>query len=74
MWKMLMVAVILVGCGKKKDEAKPTADHAEKPIGAHQHTEAELQLNKIAKNAKVYYATTAKFPAGASKTLPLKIC
>ena len=37
-------------------------------------TEAALQLDKLGKNAKIYYITNAAFPSGTSTTMPDKPC
>jgi hypothetical protein len=37
-------------------------------------TESSLMLNKIAKNAKLYYNANGSFPKGTSKTLPERPC
>lgn len=37
-------------------------------------TEAALQLNKLGKNAKVYFITNTEFPKGKAATLPEKPC
>ncbi len=46
---------------------KPRARSARK-------TEAALQLNKLAKNAKVHYITMAAFPVGSSGLMPPSPC
>lgn len=37
-------------------------------------TEAPLNLNKLGKNAKIYFITSAQFPVGKASTLPEKPC
>jgi hypothetical protein len=38
------------------------------------HTEADLELNKLGKNAKVYYITNGAFPAGDAPLTPSEPC
>src|SRR5437016_5546455 len=37
-------------------------------------TEASLQLNKIGRNAKAYYAENGKFPTGSAPLTPSETC
>lgn len=37
-------------------------------------TEAALQLNKLGKNAKIFFSVNAQFPVGKASTLPEKPC
>ena len=56
--------------------APPAAKNAPEPTthGGGDHGEAQLQLNRIGKNAKVYYITNAAFMKGKSASLPAADC
>jgi hypothetical protein len=43
-------------------------------MGKSKKTEAQLQLNKLAKSAKVYFAMEAAFPAGKAGPTPAEPC
>ena len=49
------------------------ATRREKPSHA-RRPEAMVQLNKLAKNAKVYYATNGEYPRGTAAQLPSQGC
>jgi hypothetical protein len=61
---VLVVLVVLVGCSKD----------AEEYIRKSKRTEAELQLNKILKGAKVAAITNDKFPVGTTGPVPATDC
>lgn len=54
--------------------APPTDDHATAPAGGDTKTEAQLQLNHLGKNAKVYFITMSEFPKGKAAALPAGDC
>ena len=56
------------------DAVKACMKEAMGEMRKHKVSAVELQLNKLGKNAKVYFATEAKFPAGKSATLPAEPC
>ena len=57
-----LIAVAMAGC----------KDSAEKYIARSRMTEAELQLNKLGKNAKRVYAETSSYVVGTAAQLPAK--
>jgi hypothetical protein len=50
------------------------ADATKAYVNSSKKTEAALQLNKLGKDAKVYFITNAAFPKGKAKQLPEKAC
>lgn len=76
---VVVVAVLCAACGSKKDDSKADkadkGDKGEKSDKAHGGaTEATLQLNKLQKNAKVYFVTNAAYPIGKAGPMPDKPC
>lgn len=67
--RAIWVVCVLCACGKSDNAIdKGASDRGHGPVK--KVKEAELQLNAIAKKAKVVFGETGKFPVGSSKVLP----
>jgi len=68
--RTIWIVCLLWACGKGGDGIDKGA--TESSGGVKKVKEAELQLNTLAKKAKVVFAETGKFPVGTAKVLPAR--